>query len=230
MVTLMSPLDRPSGMGPRTARRPFDRVLVANRGEIAVRVIRTLHRLGIRSIAVYSDADAGAPHVRLADEAVRIGPAPAGESYLDPERIIAAALESGAEAVHPGYGFLSEHAGFAEACRDAGLVFVGPGTEALEVMGDKIRAKRHVEASGVPTVPGIADPALDDAALLAASASVGFPLLVKPSAGGGGNGMQVARDAAELAAALPAARRIALAAFGDDNLLIDRMIESPRHI
>ena len=147
MVTLMSPLDRPSGMGPRTARRPFDRVLVANRGEIAVRVIRTLHRLGIRSIAVYSDADAGAPHVRLADEAVRIGPAPAGESYLDPERIIAAALESGAESVHPGYGFLSEHAGFARACREAGIVFVGPGDEALDVMGDTIRAKLHVAAS-----------------------------------------------------------------------------------
>ena len=230
MVTLMSPPDRASGTVPHAAPRPFDRVLVANRGEIAVRVIRTLRRLGIRSIAVYSDADADAPHVRLADEAVRIGPAPATESYLDPERIIAAALESGAEAIHPGYGFLSEHAGFAEACRDAGLVFVGPGIEALEVMGDKIRAKRHVEASGVPTVPGIADAALDDAALVAASASVGFPLLVKPSAGGGGKGMQVARDADELAAALPAARRIALAAFGDDTLLIERLIERPRHI
>ncbi|MET0726148.1 MAG: biotin carboxylase N-terminal domain-containing protein, partial [Leifsonia sp.] len=188
---------------------PFDTVLVANRGEIAVRVIRTLRTLGIRSVAVYSDADADALHTRLADVAVRIGPADARASYLDDERIIAAALESGAEAVHPGYGFLSEHAGFAEACRDAGLVFVGPGTEALEVMGDKIRAKRHVEASGVPTVPGIADPALDDAALVAASASVGFPLLVKPSAGGGGKGMQVARDAAELAEAIPAARRVA---------------------
>ena len=230
MDTLMSPPDRASEPMPHAAPRPFDRVLVANRGEIAVRVIRTLRRLGIRSIAVYSDADADAPHVRLADEAVRIGPAPATESYLDPERIIAAALESGAEAVHPGYGFLSEHAGFAEACRDAGLVFVGPGIEALEVMGDKIRAKRHVEASGVPTVPGIADAALDDAALVAASASVGFPLLVKPSAGGGGKGMQVARDADELAAALPAARRIALAAFGDDTLLIERLIERPRHI
>ncbi|MBM7830971.1 acetyl-CoA/propionyl-CoA carboxylase biotin carboxyl carrier protein [Agromyces cerinus] len=210
--------------------RPFDRVLVANRGEIAVRVIRTLRRLGIRSIAVFSDADADAPHVRLADESVRIGPAPAAESYLDPARIIAAARETGAEAIHPGYGFLSEHAGFAEACRDAGIVFVGPGVDALEVMGDKIRAKRHVEASGVPTVPGIADPSLDDAALAAAGEAVGFPLLVKPSAGGGGKGMQIARDARELAAALPAARRVAITAFGDDTLLLERLIERPRHI
>ena len=212
------------------APRPFDRVLVANRGEIAVRVIRTLRRLGIHSIAVYSDADADAPHVRLADDAVRIGPAPAAQSYLDPSLIVAAALDSGAEAVHPGYGFLSEHAGFAEACRNAGIVFVGPGVEALEVMGDKIRAKRHVAASGVPTVPGIADAALDDDALLAAAGTVGFPLLVKPSAGGGGKGMQIARDAGELAAALPAARRVALTAFGDDTLLLERLIERPRHI
>lgn len=230
MVTLTSQPDRESEPVRTAPTRPFERVLVANRGEIAVRVIRTLRRLGIRSIAVHSDADADAPHVRLADVAVRIGPAPATESYLDPERIIAAALETGAEAIHPGYGFLSEHAGFAEACREAGLVFIGPGIEALEVMGDKIRAKRHVEAFGVPTVPGVADPTLDDAALVAASASVGFPLLVKPSAGGGGKGMQVARDADELAAALPAARRIAIAAFGDDTMLIERLIERPRHI
>lgn len=210
--------------------RPFDRVLVANRGEIAVRVIRTLKRLGIRAIAVYSDADADAPHVRLADEAVHIGPAPATESYLDPDRIVAAAIATGAQAVHPGYGFLSEHAGFARACREAGVVFVGPGEEALDVMGDKIRAKRHVAASGVPIVPGVADPELDDAALVAAGEAVGFPLLVKPSAGGGGKGMQVARDAAELGAAIGAARRVATAAFGDDTLLLERLIERPRHI
>lgn len=210
--------------------RPFERVLVANRGEIAVRVIRTLKRLGIRAIAVYSDADADAPHVRLADEAVHIGPAPATESYLDPDRIVAAAVASGAQAVHPGYGFLSEHAGFARACREAGMVFVGPGDEALDVMGDKIRAKRHVEASGVPILPGVADPALDDAALVAAGEGIGFPLLVKPSAGGGGKGMQVARNAAELRAAIGAARRVATAAFGDDTLLLERLIERPRHI
>jgi len=211
-------------------RPPFARVLVANRGEIAVRVIRTLRRLGSHAIAVYSDADAGAPHVALADTAVRIGPAPATESYLDPARIVAAALETGAQAVHPGYGFLSEHAGFAAACADAGLVFIGPGITALEVMGDKIRAKRHVEASGVPVVPGVADPLLADDALIAAADAVGYPVLVKPSAGGGGKGMQVANDARELAAALPAARRIASAAFGDDTLLIERFIERPRHI
>ncbi|WP_394551633.1 acetyl/propionyl/methylcrotonyl-CoA carboxylase subunit alpha [Agromyces sp. MMS24-JH15] len=212
------------------AGRPFDRVLVANRGEIAVRVIRTLRRLGIRSIAVYSDADADAPHVRLADEAVRIGPAPAAESYLDADRIVAAALATGAQAVHPGYGFLSEDAGFARACADAGLVFVGPGPEALAVMGDKIRAKRHVAAHGVPTVPGVADPDLDDAGLLSAAEEVGYPLLVKPSAGGGGKGMQLAHDRAELAVALPAARRVAKAAFGDDTLLLERFILRPRHI
>ncbi|WP_448812202.1 ATP-binding protein [Agromyces bauzanensis] len=210
--------------------RPFERVLVANRGEIAVRVIRTLKRLGIRAIAVYSDADADAPHVRLADDAVHLGPAPATESYLDPDRIVAAAVATGADAVHPGYGFLSEHAGFARACREAGIVFVGPGDEALEVMGDKIRAKLHVAASGVPIVPGVADPELDDAALVAAGEDVGFPLLVKPSAGGGGKGMQVARDASELAAAIGAARRVATAAFGDDTLLLERLIERPRHI
>ncbi|GAA2457740.1 acetyl-CoA carboxylase biotin carboxylase subunit [Agromyces soli] len=210
--------------------RPFDRVLVANRGEIAVRVIRTLQRLGIEAVAVYSDADRDAPHVALADRAVRIGPAPAAESYLDPERLVRAAVESGAEAVHPGYGFLSEHAGFARACADAGLVFIGPGARALEIMGDKIRAKRHVAASGVPVVPGVADPALDDAALLDAAEAVGYPILVKPSAGGGGKGMQLARDREELAEALPTARRVASAAFGDDTLLLERFIERPRHI
>ncbi len=231
MVTLTSTPDPSRTTGHAVpAERPFSRVLVANRGEIAVRVIRTLRRLGIHSIAVYSDADADAPHVRLADEAVRIGPAPATASYLDPARIVEAALATGAQAVHPGYGFLSEHAGFARACREAGIVFVGPGDEALDVMGDKIRAKLHVAASGVPIVPGIADPTLDDAALAAAAGSVGFPLLVKPSAGGGGKGMQVVRAADELPAALATARRVASAAFGDDTLLLERLIERPRHI
>ncbi|WP_407643564.1 acetyl/propionyl/methylcrotonyl-CoA carboxylase subunit alpha [Agromyces kandeliae] len=208
----------------------FDRVLVANRGEIAVRVIRTLKRLGVHAIAVYSDADADAPHVALADEAVRIGPAAASESYLDPTRIVRAALETGAQAIHPGYGFLSENAAFGRACADAGIVFVGPGALALEVMGDKIRAKRHVEASGVPVVPGVSEPDATDDELLDAAPHVGFPILVKPSAGGGGKGMQVARDQSELEHALPAARRVARAAFGDDTLLLERFVERPRHI
>jgi acetyl-CoA/propionyl-CoA carboxylase biotin carboxyl carrier protein len=208
----------------------FDRVLVANRGEIAVRVIRTLKRLGIRAIAVYSDADAGAPHVALADEAVRIGPPAASESYLDPARIVRAALATGAQAIHPGYGFLSENAAFGRACAEAGIVFVGPGELALEVMGDKIRAKRHVADSGVPVVPGVSEPDATDDELLDAAPLIGFPLLVKPSAGGGGKGMQVARDQRELEHALPAARRVARAAFGDDTLLLERFIDTPRHI
>lgn len=210
--------------------RPFERVLVANRGEIAVRVIRTLKRLGIRAIAVYSDADAGAPHVALADEAVRIGPAAASESYLDPARIVRAALDTGAQAIHPGYGFLSENAAFGRACAEAGIVFVGPGELALEVMGDKIRAKRHVADSGVPVVPGVSEPDATDDELLDAAPLIGFPLLVKPSAGGGGKGMQVARDQRDLEHALPAARRVARAAFGDDTLLLERFIDTPRHI
>ncbi|MGN6426061.1 MAG: acetyl/propionyl/methylcrotonyl-CoA carboxylase subunit alpha [Leifsonia sp.] len=209
---------------------PFSTVLVANRGEIACRVIRTLRRLGIRSVAVFSDADRDAPHVDLADIAVRIGPAAARESYLDVEAIVAAARASGAQAVHPGYGFLSENAALAEACADAGVVFVGPGVHALEVMGDKIAAKREVAGSGVPTIPGIAEPGLGDAALIAAAERIGFPVLVKPSAGGGGKGMQAVRTPDELPEALRAARRVAAAAFGDDTLFLERLVDAPRHI
>ncbi len=209
---------------------PFGTVLVANRGEIACRVIRTLRELGIRSIAVYSDPDRTAPHVALADEAVRLGPAAARESYLDVEAILDAARRTGAEAIHPGYGFLSESAAFAEACAAAGIVFIGPGVRALDVMGDKIRAKLAVAEHGVPTIPGVARPGLDDAQLIDAAGSVGYPLLVKPSAGGGGKGMQVVRKADELADALAAARRVAGAAFGDDTLFLERLVESPRHI
>ncbi len=208
----------------------FDSVLIANRGEIAVRVIRTLRRLGIRSVAVYSDADAGAPHVRLADEAVRLGPAPAAQSYLDVAAVLRAAQVSGAQAVHPGYGFLSENTAFARACRDAGLVFVGPPPAAIEAMGDKIRAKATVQAAGVPVVPGVHRPGMDDAALTAAADEVGYPLLVKASAGGGGKGMRVVREPAALADALAAARREARSAFGDDALLLERWLERPRHI
>lgn len=221
-------IDRADGRA--TATGLFDTVLVANRGEIARRVIRTLRRLGIRSVAVYSDADAQAPHVREADVAVRIGPAPAAASYLDIEAVVAAARRTGAQAVHPGYGFLSENAAFARACMRAGIVFIGPGERALDVMGDKIRAKEHVAAHGVPTVPGFSAVGMTDAEIAAAAESAGFPLLVKPSAGGGGKGMQAVQTAAELPDALATARRVAAAAFGDDALLLERLIERPRHI
>ncbi|GMA95558.1 hypothetical protein GCM10025881_23820 [Pseudolysinimonas kribbensis] len=210
--------------------RPFRTVLVANRGEIAVRVIRTLRRLGIRSVAVHSDADADALHVRMADEAVRIGPAPAAESYLSVDALIAAARRSGAEAIHPGYGFLSESPDFARACAEAGIVFIGPGPDAMAIMADKIAAKQTVAARGVPVVPGSDGHGLGDEELAAAARDVGFPLLVKPAAGGGGKGMQVVTAEPELAPALASARRVAAAAFGDDTLLLERLVERPRHI
>ena len=206
------------------APRMFASVLVANRGEIARRVFRTLRRLGIRSVAVFTDADADAPHAREADRAVRV------PSYLDVDAVVAAAVTSGAEAVHPGYGFLSENAGFARACAAAGIVFVGPGVEALEVMGDKIRAKEHVAAHDVPTVPGFSAMGLSDDEIAAEADRVGYPLLVKPSAGGGGKGMTIATGPADLADALATARRVAAAAFGDDTLLLERLLERPRHI
>ena len=209
---------------------PFRTVLVANRGEIARRIIRTLRRLGIRSVAVFSDADADAPHVREADMAVRIGGAAAAESYLDIAAVVAAARDSGAEAVHPGYGFLSENADFARACTEAGIVFVGPGDEALRVMGDKIRSKEHVAGHAVPVVPGFSAAGLTDAAIAEAAEVHGYPLLVKPSAGGGGKGMQIVTGHEALADALAAARRVATAAFGDDTLLLERLVTRPRHI
>ena len=211
----------------------FDSVLVANRGEIAVRVIRTLRRLGVRSVAVHSGADADAPHVRAADTAVLLGPADsasAAESYLNVERIIAAARRSGAQAVHPGYGFLAENAGFALACAEAGLVFIGPSPSSISLMGDKIHAKAAVQAAGVPVVPGSEGDALDDAQLLEASRGIGLPVLLKPSAGGGGKGMRLVRDAAALPEEIAAARREARASFGDDTLLVERWIDRPRHI
>ncbi|MFD7130449.1 acetyl/propionyl/methylcrotonyl-CoA carboxylase subunit alpha [Streptomyces sp. NPDC059894] len=203
----------------------FDTVLVANRGEIAVRVIRTLRSLGVRSVAVFSDADADARHVRDADTAVRIGPAPAAESYLSVERLLEAAARTGAQAVHPGYGFLAENAGFARACAAAGLVFIGPPAEAISLMGDKIRAKETVSAAGVPVVPGGRDPELAGAAR-----ELGAPVLLKPSAGGGGKGMRLVRDLTALEDEIAAARREARASFGDDTLLVERWIDRPRHI
>jgi acetyl-CoA/propionyl-CoA carboxylase biotin carboxyl carrier protein len=208
----------------------FSTVLVANRGEIAVRVMRTLREMGIRTVAVYSDADAGARHVREADVAVRLGPAPARESYLSIERVVQAALDSGAEAVHPGYGFLAENADFAQALADKGIVFIGPPVEAVEVMGDKIRAKTAVAKAGVPVVPGRTEPGMTDADLVAAAEEVGFPVLVKPSAGGGGKGMFLVDRAEDLPEALTSARRTAASAFGDDTLFLERYVKTPRHI
>jgi acetyl-CoA/propionyl-CoA carboxylase biotin carboxyl carrier protein len=208
----------------------FSTVLVANRGEIACRIIRTLRRLGVRSVAVYSDADRGALHVSLADEAVCIGAAPATASYLDVAAVVAAAVRSGADAIHPGYGFLSENVELARAADAAGIVFVGPDPRALEVMGDKIRAKLHVAGHGVPVIPGVAEPGMDDEQLVAAAAGVGFPLLIKPSAGGGGKGMQAVASPDELRGAVASARRIAASAFGDDTLFLERLVAEPRHI
>ncbi|KOV95739.1 acetyl-COA carboxylase [Streptomyces sp. NRRL WC-3723] len=199
--------------------------MVANRGEIAVRVIRTLRSLGVRSVAVFSDADADARHVREADTAVRIGPAPAAESYLSVERLLEAAARTGAQAVHPGYGFLAENAGFARACEEAGLVFIGPPADAIALMGDKIRAKETVQAAGVPVVPGGRDPELAEAAR-----ALGAPVLLKPSAGGGGKGMRLVRDMTVLEEEIAAARREARASFGDDTLLVERWVDRPRHI
>ncbi|MDG4667836.1 biotin carboxylase N-terminal domain-containing protein [Mycobacterium sp. 236(2023)] len=208
----------------------FDTVLVANRGEIAVRVIRTLRAMGIRSVAVFSDADAGARHVAEADVAVRIGPAPARQSYLSVEALLDAIRRTGAQAVHPGYGFLSENAQFADALKTAGVAFIGPPVTAIQTMGDKISAKAAVSAFGVPVVPGISRPGLTDDDLIAGAPEVGFPVLVKPSAGGGGKGMRVVHDAAELPAALASARREAASAFGDDTLFLERFVLNPRHI
>nr|WP_314841761.1 biotin carboxylase N-terminal domain-containing protein [uncultured Microbacterium sp.] len=220
----------PASHIPASASPLFDTVLVANRGEIARRVIRTLRSLGIRSVAVYSDADAEAPHVREADLAVRIGAAPAAESYLDIDAVVGAARATGAQAIHPGYGFLSESVGLAEACAESGIVFIGPSVEALQIMGDKARAREHVMRSGVPVVPGFDARGLSDAEIAEESAAVGFPLLVKPSAGGGGKGMEVVADAGALGTALASARRVARSAFGDDSLILERLIARPRHI
>ncbi|TPG33051.1 acetyl/propionyl/methylcrotonyl-CoA carboxylase subunit alpha [Mycolicibacterium hodleri] len=210
--------------------KSFDTVLVANRGEIAVRVIRTLRAMGIRSVAVFSDADAGARHVAEADTAVRLGPAPARQSYLDIDAVVGAAVRTGAQAVHPGYGFLSENAQFAAVLERAGIVFIGPPASAIATMGDKITAKDTVSRFGVPVVPGIARSGLTDDDLRAAADDIGYPVLVKPSAGGGGKGMRMVERSADLPAALTSARRESAAAFGDDTLFLERFVLVPRHI
>jgi len=210
--------------------RRFRTLLIANRGEIACRVIRTADAMGLRTVAVYSEADRDAMHVAMADEAVLLGPARARDSYLNIERVIEVARRSGAEAVHPGYGFLSESAELAQACLDAGLVFVGPTADMIRTMGSKSGSKMLMEKAGVPLVPGYHGEAQDEATLAKAAGKVGFPVLVKASAGGGGRGMRIVRSASELAAAIVSAKREAKAAFGDDRMLIEKFVENPRHI
>jgi len=208
----------------------FQRLLIANRGEIAVRIIRACREMGIESVAVYSDADRAALHVTLADRAVRIGPPPSAESYLSINAIIEAARSSGAQAVHPGYGFLSENQDLASACAAAGLTFVGPPPEVIAQMGSKIVARRLAEQAGVPVVPGETPADQSDAAIVAAATRIGFPVLVKPSEGGGGIGMKEVYDAAALVDAIAQARREATAAFGDGTLYVERLIGAPRHV
>jgi geranyl-CoA carboxylase alpha subunit len=208
----------------------FDKLLIANRGEIACRVIRTARALGLRTVAVYSDADAGAPHVRLADEAVRLGPGPAADSYLRIDAVIDAARRTGAQAVHPGYGFLSERADFAQACADAGLVFVGPPAAAIVAMGDKAGAKRRMREAGVPCAPGYLGERQDDETLAREATAMGYPLLVKAVAGGGGRGMRLVHRAEDLAEGLAGARREATSAFGDGTLMLERLVVDGRHI
>ncbi len=206
------------------------KVLVANRGENAVRVIRACRELGIETVAVYSDADRRAPHVFEADEAVRIGPSPAAESYLVIDKLVEVALERGCDAVHPGYGFLAERAPFARAVTDAGLVFVGPPAEAIEAMGDKTRARTAMMEAGVPVVPGTAEPLKDAEDAAKVAAEVGYPVMLKAAAGGGGKGMRVVREADELAASYEAASREAQAAFGDGSVYVEKYLDGPRHI
>jgi acetyl/propionyl-CoA carboxylase alpha subunit len=213
-----------------SARRLFDRVLVANRGEIAVRLIRACREMGIESVAVYSDADARALHATLADSAVRIGPAPAADSYLSIDAILSAARQSGAHAVHPGYGFLSENARFASACETSRLTFIGPPVEAIERMGSKIAARQVAIEAGVPVVPGEVPADQSDEAIAGAARRLGFPVLLKPSEGGGGIGMKTVRDQGALVPAIAQARREAVAAFGDGTLYVERLIEQPRHV
>src|ERR1700710_908008 len=209
--------------------RRFRTLLIANRGEIACRVIRTAKAMGLRTVAVYSEADRDALHVAMADEAVLLGPARARDSYLNIERVIDAARKGNAEAVHPGYGFLSENAEFAQACADAGLVFVGPTAAMMTAMGSKSGSKMLMEKAGVPLVPGFHGEAQDDKTLADAAGKIGFPVLAKASAGGGGRGMRIVRSAAELTAAIVSAKREAKAAFGDDRMMSEKYVGNPGH-
>jgi 3-methylcrotonyl-CoA carboxylase alpha subunit len=221
--------DRAS-QGGRERTRPFDRILIANRGEIACRVIRTAKRLGIETVAVYSDADRDARHVRLADRAVRLGPPPARESYLLGDAILEAARATGARAIHPGYGFLSENEAFCEACDRAGIVFIGPPAAAIRAMGLKAQSKRLMERAGVPLTPGYHGSDQDPALLAREAARIGFPVLIKASAGGGGKGMRLVERAADFASALASCQREAKSSFGDDAVLVEKYVVRPRHI
>ncbi len=209
---------------------PFSNILIANRGEIACRIMRSACAIGLHTIAVYSDADADAPHVKMADAACRLGPAPAAQSYLDATRIIDAARNTGAEAIHPGYGFLSENAAFAVACVEAGIVFIGPAPDAIELMGDKAKAKRRMIDAGVACVPGYHGADQSDDALISAAGEVGFPLMVKAASGGGGRGMRLVECESDLASALKTARSEAENAFGSGDLMLERAIITPRHV
>src|SRR3954468_18724259 len=208
----------------------FSKVLIANRGEIALRVLRTLQELGIASVAVHSEADAEAPHVRRADEAYPIGPAPAAESYLRAERILEVARQAGVDAIHPGYGFLAENANFARACAEAGIVFIGPPAEAIEAMGSKTRARETMRAAGVPIVPGTTEPVPTREAAAAAAEAVGYPVALKAAGGGGGKGVRVARSADELADAFEGAAGEGRRFFGDETVYVERYLEDPRHV
>src|ERR1700678_4711095 len=208
----------------------FKRILIANRGEIACRIVKTARRMGIETVAVYSDADRDALHVEMADTAIAIGPPPAAQSYLVIERIVAACKESGAEAVHPGYGFLSERAAFAEALKKAGIVFIGPNAAAIAAMGDKIESKKAASRANVSTVPGHLGVIADDAEAIAVADKIGYPVMIKASAGGGGKGMRIAFSKSEVAESFARARSEAKSSFGDDRVFIEKFITDPRHV
>jgi acetyl-CoA carboxylase biotin carboxylase subunit len=209
---------------------PFEKILIANRGEIAVRIIRACHEMDIQTVAVYSDADRTALHVRMAHEARRIGPPPSTDSYLRIDRIVKVAKDTGAQAIHPGYGFLSENAGFARACRDAGIVFIGPSPESMEAIGDKVRARALMTAAGVPVVPGTPPLSADPKEVVPLAEEIGYPVLLKASAGGGGKGMRIVRSSTELPSLLAQAKGEAGSSFGDDTVFLEKYVERPRHI
>ncbi len=210
--------------------RDFSKILIANRGEIAVRIIRACREMGIATVAVYSEADRPSLHVRQADEAYPIGPAPSRDSYLRIDRVMEAVRRSGAEAVHPGYGFLAENAAFARACEDAGIAFIGPRSETITLMGEKTSARRAAVEAGVPVVPGTLEPLADAAAIRHEAERIGFPLMLKAVAGGGGKGLRLVSSAAELDSAAARARSEAQSAFGDERVYIEKAIVRPRHI